>query len=158
MITQAELKELIIYNKDTGNFYRAKSNKLITVKPDKDGHLRFKVKNIRLFAHRVAWLYETGSFPKLCIDHIDGNPANNKFNNLREATPKENSRNSKMFKTNTSGVKGVYWHKGKSRWYAHCRVDNKRHYVGVFKNILDAEKAVNAFREKHHGAFANHGK
>ena len=158
MITQKELKALITYDKDSGNFYRVNTNKLIQVNPDRDGHIRFRVKNIKIYAHRLAWIYITGSFPENCIDHIDGNPSNNKFTNLREATNKENSRNSKMFKTNTSGVKGVYWHKGKSRWYAHCRVDNKRHFVGTFKNIIDAEKAVNAFREKHHGAFANHGK
>ena len=63
-----------------------------------------------------------------------------------------------MFANNTSGVKGVYWHKGKNKWYAHCRVNNKRHFIGLFINIDEAEKAVNTFRELHHGEFASHGK
>jgi hypothetical protein len=161
MITQEELKTHVHYNPETGVFTRLTGNfkgRVIKNKPDLDGHIRIKVKHINYFSHRLAWLYMTGSFPKECIDHIDRNPANNVFSNLREATFKENSRNSKMFCTNTSGVKGVYWHKGKKRWYAHCRVNSKRHFVGLFKDIGEAEKAVNAFRELHHGEFASHGK
>ena len=158
MITQKELKEEIYYDKESGKFYRLPSFKEIKVKENKDGHIRFRVKNTRYFAHRLAWIYTYGEILSETIDHINGNPSDNRLSNLRQASRKENSRNSKMFSSNSSGVKGVYWHKNKKCWYAHCRVNNIRHFVGLFKNIKDAEIAVNTFRELYHGEFANHGK
>ena len=47
----------------------------------------------------------------LDIDHIDGNSKNNKIENLREATLSQNCQNQKIRNTNTSGTKGVWFHK-----------------------------------------------
>lgn len=106
--------------------------------------------------HRVAWLYMTGEWPKNEIDHRDTDRSNNRFVNLREATSAENKRNVGAQSNNTSGHKGVSWHKSSGKWSANIKVDNKQHHLGLF----DADKkheAVSAYEraaKKHHGEFA----
>ena len=90
------------------------------------------------------------------LDHIDGNIKNNKIENLREATQSQNQFNRKIDKDSNTGVKGVKWVEKRKQYLAHVRVNYKKHYVGCFKVLEDAEKAVKAFREKHHGKFARH--
>lgn len=106
--------------------------------------------------HRLIFMMFHGYMPKI-IDHIDGNPSNNRIENLREATHAENMRNSQRPKNNTSGFKGVYFDKRNSNWVAQCWKENKKNHLGSFKDIHDAANAVLAFREKNHGEFANNG-
>ena len=54
------------------------------------GHIRICIMRVKYLAHRLAWLYVTGSWPSQDIDHIDGDPTNNRFANLREVTHQEN--------------------------------------------------------------------
>ena len=62
----------------------------------------------RRYTHRVIWELFNGEIPEnMEIDHIDGNPLNNKINNLRIVSRKTNSRNSRMNSRNTSGIAGV---------------------------------------------------
>jgi hypothetical protein len=103
--------------------------------------------------HRLIFLMHKGYLPRF-VDHIDGNPSNNKIENLREASHAENMRNSKKPVNNTSGFKGVTWHKGSKKWVAQCWFNNKKHYVGMFDNLLDAAIAVRDFRIKNHKDFA----
>ena len=91
------------------------------------------------------------------IDHIDGNPLNNKIENLRECTHQQNHFNERKPKNNTSGIKGVSFHKPTKKWRATVFLNYKQHYLGLFKDIKEAEKACIEFRNKHHGEFANHG-
>ena len=109
--TQEEILQAVLYDPDTGNFY-SKS----TYKSTKFGRLLNKVNNAgyivisinikRYLAHRIAWVYMTGNWPKQ-IDHIDGNRINNIFTNLREATKEENSKNRRRKITSKSNYKGV---------------------------------------------------
>ena len=108
-------------------------------------------------AHRLAWLYMTGSWPVAEIDHINGERDDNRWENLREATREENQHNRKLTKNNTSGAKGVYRYKRTGKWCAQCMVDGKRQHLGYFANLVEANNAVRTFRENYHGAFANHG-
>ena len=78
---------------------------------------------------------------KLCVDHKDNNKTNNNISNLRFATTKENSQNSKRSNNNTSGHKGVYWHKRVKKWYAQINIDGIRIYIGYYDNIEDAKIA-----------------
>jgi hypothetical protein len=102
MITQLELKELLDYNQDTGIFvWKINRNggakaRDIAGSIHHEGYIRIQI-NKKIYAgHRLAWLYVYGSFPKLKIDHIDGNPSNNKICNLRLASDVENARNRKI--------------------------------------------------------------
>lgn len=91
------------------------------------------------------------------IDHKDNDPSNNRIENLRPATYEENNRNRKIFKINSSGVKGVCWLKDRNKWRANCWFNGKRHHIGYYDNLDDAEIAIKQFREKYHKDFCNHG-
>jgi hypothetical protein len=99
----------------------------------------------------------TGQDPKEHIDHKDSDPTNNRWCNLREATNAENSRNAKKHCLNTSGVKGVYWHRLAQKWAAHITVDYRVVYLGLFGNLADAARARQLAAEQMHGAFARGG-
>jgi hypothetical protein len=107
-------------------------------------------------AHRLIWMMHHGFMPKL-IDHIDGNRSNNRIENLREADRNENSHNKSIHRNNTSGCKGVTWHKKSGKWLAQIVCRGKHHYLGVYESIDQANNVVRKARDMLHGAFANHG-
>jgi hypothetical protein len=78
---------------------------------------------------------------KLCIDHIDNNRTNNHFTNLRWATNKENSMNSKIAKNNTSGIKGVSYNKRINKWTAQIKIDGIVINIGYYETIEEAKTA-----------------
>lgn len=98
-----------------------------------------------------------GKWPTDLIDHINGVRFDNRICNLREATHVENCRNQKMYKNNSSGVKGISWNKPAKKWQVACACNGKRYHLGLFKDIHVAEQAIKEFREKYHGDFSNHG-
>lgn len=118
-----------------------------------DGYRRIKWKGKRYLTHRILWFLEFGRWPKDQIDHINGNPSDNRSCNLREATHTQNMRNNKVPITNTSGVKGVCWHKPSKAWRAQIKVADKTLYLGVFADILLAKEAYNAAAIKYHGEY-----
>lgn len=87
------------------------------------------------------------------VDHIDGNPLNNVRQNLRLATDTQNAWNTKMRSTNTSGYKGVYWHKARNKWCAWITCQGKRRYLGYFDDIEDAHRAYEDAARKLFGEF-----
>lgn len=95
----------------------------------------------------------TGEWPKDQIDHIDCNPSNNKWANLRPAKNQENASNQRAPRNNTSGVKGVSWSKQERKWVASIRVGYQRIHLGRFQNIDDAEAAYAKASEQYHGSF-----
>ncbi len=107
--------------------------------------------------HRlVAQAFVPNPDNKLEVDHIDGDPLNNHYTNLRWSTRTEQMANTKMPSNNTSGTKGVSWKKDKKKWKAYCSINKKQHHFGYFDNKEDAEKAVIEGRNKLHGDFARH--
>ena len=78
---------------------------------------------------------------KECVDHKDNNRTNNRLTNLRWATTKENSHNSKLSSGNTSNVKGVYFNKKAKKWHARIQIDGIHVHIGLFDNLEDAKIA-----------------
>ena len=74
-------------------------------------------------------------------DHINGNKLDNRKENLRYVTSSQNKMNTKIYKNNTSGFKGVYWHKDKEKWMALIHCDRKKTFIGYFKIKNQAIKA-----------------
>lgn len=94
------------------------------------------------------------------VDHIDGNPLNNKKSNLRGCTIAENNRNVKTSRTNTTGYKGVGWHTEKYKGIVYTRirarisVNGKLIHLGLFPTLKAAALAYNEAALKYHGEFA----
>jgi len=92
--------------------------------------------------------------PDSYIDHEDDNPLNNKKSNLRICTQSQNTANKRKQSNNTSGFKGVSWHKTRSKWRASIRFEYKQYHLGLFKSKGEAAFVYNAAAEKLHGEFA----
>jgi hypothetical protein len=90
----------------------------------------------------------------LRTDHRDLNPLNNCRDNLREATQADNGRNRGRNRNNTSGYKGVWWHKRNRRWIADIKVNRQKFHLGTFLTAIEAARAYNKAAETHFGEFA----
>ncbi len=173
MITQSRLKECLTYDSETGVFIwleRTRSHfktdrgcKIFnsrdagkpagseyTPKRRRTSYLVIRIDGIQYRAHRLAWLYVHGKWPDNSIDHIDGNGLNNRIENLRDVTSRENSMNRKTQLNNTSGVTGVRWHKGAKKFEAHIKINGKFKYLGLF-TTLEAAAAARAVANEKHG-------
>lgn len=106
------------------------------------------------FAHRVIWAIAKGKWPDDQIDHIDGDRANNCLRNLREATCSQNHMNRPTQANNTSGIKGVSFHKPSNRWRAHVKVKGKQMCMGSFRDKESAKAAYIDGIKRLHGDFA----
>lgn len=135
--------------------YRAKVGTLAGTK-NLRGYIQIGYKRKNYMAHKLIFLMHHGYAPKI-IDHIDNNRCNNKIENLREATLTQNRWNCLIRKDNTSGVKGVTWHKKANKWVARGYANNTIYMLGYFKEIEEAKKAIEIFRKEKHGIFANNG-
>ena len=115
--------------------------------------------NKKLRAHRVIWEMYNGSIPEgLVIDHIDGDPSNNKIENLRLATISQNSFNQSIRKDKSNNLpKGISYRKG-NKLIARVQAYGKRYKLTVDKSDLEfAELWVEEIRELLHKDFANNG-
>jgi hypothetical protein len=98
-------------------------------------------------AHRLAWFLMTGAWPTKPIDHIDGDPTNNKWENLREVTVQENNHNlTKLSRLNTTGFTGVVWDEKLTQFRAQIRCGNKTYYLGLHPTAEHAAHAVYAVK------------
>jgi hypothetical protein len=120
----------------------------------KSKHLR--INNTLYYVHRVIYKLCTGDEPNL-IDHINGNPVDNRIENLRSVNNTENMRNSKKFKTNTSGHVGVSWSKSANKWQAYIWDNKLKVNLGYFCDINDAIRA-RQLAEKELEYHTNHGR
>jgi len=116
--------------------------------------LSYKGKYYSLKCSRIIFLLHNGYLTdKKLVDHADGNPLNNKIENLRESTRCQNNQNSKIPKTNTSGHKGVYWDAKSKKWRVVIYANGKFHHFGFYENKEDAIKVAIEARNKLHGEF-----
>ena len=163
-MTQAELKQLLDYDPSTGlftwkprpgnkAFNNRSAGKLTGQKPTKKGYLLIYVKGKHYAAHRLAFLYMTGSMP-VEVDHENHVKTDNRWCNLLPATSSSNKKNSPKPKNNTSGVVGVYFKNPK--WKAQIQHQGKVKNLGTFTNKQDAIAARKA-AEKQLGFHPNHG-
>lgn len=91
MLTQEDLKSQIGYNPSSGKIYRLKNYKVLAALTSK-GYLSARINGRTYLVHRLIWLYHYGYMPNWprVIDHIDGDPTNNRLENLREVTLSQN--------------------------------------------------------------------
>ena len=107
-----------------------------------------------VFMHRAILEYHGSDLTSGEVDHVNGDGLDNRKSNLQIVSHAENIRKSRVQKNNTSGFRGVSWHKGDRRWQAFVEVDNIRKYLGSFKNKIDAALAYDQAAKKYFGRFA----
>jgi HNH endonuclease/AP2 domain len=157
-ITRARLRALLHYDRETGEFrWRKRMNARVRAGHiagtlTRDGYRVIAINGRPYRAHRLAWLYVTGKWCSLVIDHRDGDPSNNRWNNLRRATRSQNSANRRVPRNNASGLKGVSRYQG--RWRATIHKEGRRHYLGIFSTREAAHAAYEAAARKLFGEFA----
>ena len=117
----------------------------------RSGHLRGAVFHVGLQAHRVAWAIFYGRWPDGEIDHINGNPADNRIANLRDCSRTINGQNLRMKRTNTSGYVGVTRDHALNKWRAQATVNGQHFYIGVYPDLEDAARARDDFHRQHGG-------
>lgn len=149
MITALELRERLQYDPDTGlwrwlNSRRGGYNGKPAGTIDAKGYWVIKIDGQSYKASRLAFLYMTGEWPTAEMDHIDGYPGNDVWDNLREATRTENNQN-----RHHNGV-GI----GISRYFNKWKVMVGRTYLGLFNTFEEAEVARDTAAIELHGEFA----
>jgi hypothetical protein len=156
LITQSELIRLLDYNPNTGQFRwkvnhstRAKQNGLAGRKHNK-GYWTIRINNKDYLAHRLAWLWMTGSWPINTIDHINGIRNDNRLCNLREATHAEQKQNVVKRKNNKSQYTGVSFCKKRQLWRSDIWLNYKQIFLGYFDTAEQAAEAYKAAKEKYH--------
>lgn len=107
-------------------------------------------RNKRIWIHREILKPPEG----LYCDHINGNGLDNRKKNLRTCTSAENQKNRSMSENNTSGFKGVAWHKPSKKWLVSATFNGKRRHLGRYKSKMEAAKVYDEFAKKYHGEFA----
>jgi hypothetical protein len=108
-----------------------------------NGYRKLKFCNKQYLVHRIAWFLYHETWPSGDIDHIDGNPLNNKLQNLRDVPHSVNMQNRKSATIkNKTGFLGVV--KRKNKYAAHIHRNGKQTYLGLFPT---AELAHQAFKE-----------
>lgn len=147
----AYLKQL--FDLREGKLYWVASRRRVTTGAEagtqnKQGYRQVKIDGKIYRAHRIIFAIAYGYWPKLSIDHIDCNKANNLPCNLREATLAQNQQNTNLKKNNKCGYKGVRYHKGK--WLAALRGG----HLGTFLTAEDAAEAYRIAAESTYGSFA----
>jgi len=144
ILSQERLKQVLDYDPDTGLFERknAYGPKVdIAGHVATSGHRQIMVDKKLYMAHRLAWLWQYGSFPNLLVDHKNKNRDDNRIANLRLATNAENQQNTKTRSDNICGEKGIHFLKNKNCWRSRISTKGKTYHLGYFENFEDAVKA-----------------
>ena len=137
MLAVERLREVMRYDPETGDFINLITRRRAP-KGERAGSRRRDRWTIHIDgrsyeAHRLAWFYVTGEWPVDEIDHINGNPLDNKWSNLRQATSRENKMNSRR-PLGGSGMRGAY-RLPSGKWAAKIKLHGNLHHLGVFVSV-----------------------
>ena len=114
------------------------------------GYIYASINGKRVFLHRFIMNVQNAS---VLIDHKNHITIDNRKSNLRIVTNSQNQMNRGKTQANTSGVKGVFWHKNKHKWQANIQINNKLLYLGIFNDKNDAIQARKEAERKYFGVY-----
>lgn len=154
MLTHQRLLDVLSYNHETGEF-KWKNICCNRVKPytkagtfNNNGYILISIDAKKYMAHKLAWFYVHGEYPKSMLDHINRIRDDNRICNLRVATVKQNNENISIRSHNTSGYRGVTWHKTAKKWMASITHNKKQIYLGLFEDIKEAAHTADCKRKQ----------
>lgn len=150
-----DLKQKLSYNPDTGIFHWIDPPKkgpasigAIAGSVTIAGYRTITIDGKPYAAHRLAFLWMTGSMPILYVDHKNGIRDDNRWENLREVTQSENLQNSRLKKTGKSGYRGVTTHHS-GKWASKIKVNGKSIFLGLYENVEDAYRVRQEAEKKY---------
>lgn len=145
----------LTYNQHNGTFTWLVSKKGIfagtlagCARPD--GYVRIRIDGRYYYAHRLAFVFMCGRFPTKIVDHINGNPIDNRWCNLREATMSQNHANRRPL--SSKKMKGAS--RCRDKWRACIQVNGKSIHLGTFETEADAHEAYSISAQKYFGQYA----
>lgn len=157
IIGHKELKEILDYNPDTGIFTWKKSKIMSTnAVAGYINHQKYVVISIsgkKHQAHRLAWLYVYGKFPNMFIDHINGDRADNRIDNLRDVSNRVNGCNRKIHREGK--LPGCTFLKSSNKWQAQIKQNNVYKYLGCFDSQMEAHQVYMEERKALVGGWKN---
>jgi hypothetical protein len=145
MLTVEELKQLLDYDQNTGVFTwkvkRRGTNGIGSVagKIKPRGYRIIGISGQDYLAHRLAWLYMTGNWPEQSIDHINGHRADNRIDNLRDVSHRDNQCNRHTHRNGR--LVGASYHKPSQKWVAQIYINGRLIYLGNFPTEEAAHQA-----------------
>ena len=132
------IRSRLSYDKDSGVIRWIHNGKKAGCR---DVYLKVRIDGRLIYGHRVAWVIHYGEQPPSFIDHINGDPLDNRICNLRAATKAQNSRNSKTPKKRTCSLKGVTLDKFTGTYKASISINGRLKHIGRYKTELEAHEA-----------------
>lgn len=119
-----------------------------------DGRREIKINNKTYKAARLVWAFHCGEWPSKMVDHINGDRSDDRIENLRLATPRQNAQNRSLKAANSSGFTGVSWHSQHEKWWVRITVDGKTRSFGLYEDLAEACLVVINMRKQLFGDFA----
>lgn len=162
------LKNIIDYDQNSGLFrWKCQDSAMPRIGPrsplrkvgthGKDGYIRVSINGRQYAAHRLAWMFVTGEWPSLPMDHINRIRDDNRWGNLRLASPSQNSQNRGVQSNSKSGVKGVFYGRKDKCWIAEICINYKKTRIGTFQSKEEARDCYLLFSRELYGQFAPRG-
>jgi hypothetical protein len=118
------------------------------------GRIKIGINGKEYMAHRIIWLWMTGKWPEYEIDHRDEDQSNNRWKNLRHATPSQNHRNRGPQSNNKTGYKGVCFVARDKKFMAYIKHNGKQINLGLYSTTAEASEARRKAALKIHGKWA----
>ena len=162
-LTAERLRELLHYDPDTGVWTwldpRANGVRIGDAAGwVENGRRRIHINSRNYLSAPLAWLYMTGGWPKLEIDHRDLDKLNDRWSNLREATHAQNIHNRRADKDSLTGVKGVSIHRNRrgraAAWRVCIAANGKRRRALCHGTLGEAGALYEQWARELHGDFA----
>jgi hypothetical protein len=169
-VTVERLREVLHYDPETGvftwlprplgQFARLSQGKVWNVRfpgtqagsPDKKGYIHIAIDKTLFKAHRLAFLYMTGEWPKHEVDHINQVKADNRWANLRDVPHQTNSQNARRARGSetATGLLGAYQEKDSGRFFASIGINGRARWLGYYSTAEAAHAAYVAAKREHH--------
>ena len=155
------LKDELGYCGESGEFFwlKRKPGRRLSGKVGfiikKTGYHSIEVFGKGYLSHRFAWAIHYGEWPKGEIDHINGDKADNKIQNLRCVSRSGNVQNVPKRYGGSSKYKGVSWHKRIKKWQARIRSNNIEKHLGYFDEEEKAYEVYVMYVKKYHGKYGS---